>query len=224
MDASNALVLVVDDDHSVREALHSLIRSAGLACETFESARDVLAYPQPGVPACLVADVHLADGSGLELAGELERLGNALPIIFITGHGTIPMSVRAMKTGAVEFLTKPFCDDDLLDAVAQALERDRSARVSRAELQSLQERFARLTPREREVFSHVVAGRLNKQIAATLGTGEQTIKQHRGRVMEKLGVQSLAELVRFADRLAPASAHGDPSLRSDDGRSLTNVE
>jgi FixJ family two-component response regulator len=149
-----------------------------------------------------VIDVHLADGSGLDLPAELARIGNESPIIFITGHGTIPMSVQAMKSGAVEFLTKPFGDDELLDAVAQAIARDRCARELRAERQMLQARFAKLTPRERDVFARVVAGRMNKQIAADLGTVEQTIKQHRGRVMAKLGVQSLADLVRFAERLS----------------------
>ena len=202
VDGPKELVLVVDDDSSVRTALDSLIRSAGFACETFESAHDVIAYPQRDAPTCLVADVHLADGNGLDLAAELDRSGNDVPIIFITGHGTIPMSVRAMKGGAVEFLTKPFRDDELLDAIAQALDRDRRARTSRAEQQSLRERFAKLTPRERDVFARVVAGRLNKQIAADLGTVEQTIKQHRARVMDKLGVDSLADLVRFAERLS----------------------
>jgi FixJ family two-component response regulator len=202
VDGPNEVVLVVDDDASVRAALNSLIRSAGFACETFGSANEVLAYPSPDAPACLVVDVHLADENGLDLPAELARIGNELPIIFITGFGTIPMSVQAMKSGAVEFLTKPFGDDELLAAVAQALARNRCARESRVERKTLQERFAKLTPREREVFAHVVAGRLNKQIAADLGTVEQTIKQHRGRVMAKLGVQSLADLVRFAERLS----------------------
>jgi FixJ family two-component response regulator len=202
VDGPNEVVLVVDDDASVRAALNSLIRSAGFACETFGSANEVLAYPSPDAPACLVVDVHLADENGLDLPAELARIGNELPIIFITGFGTIPMSVQAMKSGAVEFLTKPFGDDELLAAVAQALARNRCARESRVERKTLQERFAKLTPREREVFAHVVAGRLNKQIAADLGTVEQTIKQHRGRIMAKLGVQSLADLVRFAERLS----------------------
>jgi FixJ family two-component response regulator len=198
-------VLVVDDDRSVREALHSLIRSAGFACETFASAQELLAAPRPDAPACLVADVQLANGSGLDLPAAMRRIGYELPIIFITGYGTIPMSVRAMKSGAVEFLTKPFGDDELLGAIGQALDRDVQARRGHAEQQSLQARFARLTPRERDVFERVVAGRLNKQIAADLGTVEQTIKQHRGRVMTKLGVQSLADLVRFAERLSSSA-------------------
>jgi FixJ family two-component response regulator len=150
-----------------------------------------------------VLDVLLPDASGLDLPSRLERGGVQIPIIFITGHGTIPMSVRAMKAGAVEFLTKPFSAAELLGAIAQALERDRAARAARAEEQALRALFATLTPRERDVFVGVAAGRLNKQIAADLGTAEQTVKQHRGRVMEKLGLHSVADLVRFAERLAP---------------------
>jgi FixJ family two-component response regulator len=203
MGPAGSVVLVVDDDPSVREALHSLIRSAGLACQAFASAADLLAYARPDAPACLVVDVQLPGGSGLDLPAAMSRAGADMPVVFITGHGTIPMGVRAMKDGAVEFLTKPFRDDDLLDAISQALVRDRDARASRVELEALRERFARLTPREREVFARVAAGRMNKEIAAELGIIEQTIKQHRGRVMQKLGVRSLADLVRFAERLSP---------------------
>jgi FixJ family two-component response regulator len=200
---SNAVVFVVDDDLSVREALRSLIRSVGVRCETFESAGEFLRSPLPDAPACLVLDVQLPGGSGLDLPSELRRAGVEMPIIFITGHGTIPMSVRAMKAGALEFLTKPFSEHELLRAIEQALERDGAERAERAEQQALRDRFARLTPRERDVFALVVAGRMNKEIAVALGTVEQTVKQHRGRVMEKLGVRSVADLVRLAERITP---------------------
>jgi FixJ family two-component response regulator len=203
MKSSNAIVLVVDDDLSVRESLRTLIRAVGLRCETFESAAELLRYPRPDGPACLVLDVQLLGASGLDLPPELQRAGIELPIIFITGHGTIPMSVSAMKAGAVEFLTKPFSGSELLRAIELAIERDLADRGERAEQRELQERFARLTPRERDVFSLVVAGRMNKEIAAKLGTAEQTVKQHRGRVMEKLGVRSVADLVRVAERILP---------------------
>ena len=203
MESGSPVVFVVDDDLSVREALRSLIRSIGLRCETFESAAELLGFPTPEAPACLVLDVQLPGGSGLDLASQLRRAGVEMPIIFITGHGTIPMSVRAMKAGAVEFLTKPFSEPELLSAIELAIERDRAERSGRAAEQSMRERFGKLTPRERDVFSLVVAGRMNKEIAAQLGTAEQTVKQHRGRVMEKLGVRSVAELVRLAERIAP---------------------
>jgi FixJ family two-component response regulator len=203
VDDGDAIVLVVDDDPSMREQLRSLIRSVGLECETFASGDAFLDYRHPERPSCVVLDVLLPDASGLDLPSRLERGGVQIPIIFITGHGTIPMSVRAMKAGAVEFLTKPFSAAELLGAIAQALERDRAARAARAEEQALRALFATLTPRERDVFVGVAAGRLNKQIAADLGTAEQTVKQHRGRVMEKLGLHSVADLVRFAERLAP---------------------
>ena len=196
-------VYVLDDDLSVREALRSLIRSVGLRCETFASAAEFLRYPRAEVPACLVLDVQLPDASGLDLVGVLDAEEAPIPIIFITGHGSIPMSVRAMKSGAVEFLTKPFREEDLINAMRQALERDTSAKQKRAELAGLRARMQKLTPREREVLGLVVAGRMNKQIAAELGTAEQTIKQHRGRVMKKLGVDSVAELVRLAERVVP---------------------
>jgi FixJ family two-component response regulator len=200
---ADAIVLVVDDDRSLREQLRSLIRSVGLRCETFASADEFLDFRRPEGPACVVLDVLLPGASGLDLPSRLENAGVQIPIIFITGHGTIPMSVRAMKAGAVEFLTKPFSAAELLDAIAQALERDRSAMAVRAEEEAMRSLFAKLTPRERDVFLGVAAGRLNKQIAADLGTAEQTVKQHRGRVMEKLGLHSVADLVRFAERLAP---------------------
>jgi FixJ family two-component response regulator len=204
MQAPGPTVFILDDDLSVREALRSLIRSVGLRCETFATTAEFLRYPRTDEPACLVLDVQLPGGSGLDLPTELRRNGADLPIIFITGHGTIPMSVRAMKAGALEFLTKPFSEPELLDAIRQALVRDREARLLRAEQHALQVRFAKLTARERDVFSLVVAGRMNKEIAAELGTAEQTIKQHRGRVMQKLGARSVADLVHLAERLAPA--------------------
>jgi FixJ family two-component response regulator len=183
--------------------LRSLIRSVGVRCETFASGAEFLRYPRAEDPACLVLDVQLPDVSGLDLIGVLDAEEAPIPIIFITGHGSIPMSVRAMKSGAVEFLTKPFREEDLITAMRQALERDRSTKQKRAELAGLRARMQKLTPREREVLGLVVAGRMNKQIAAELGTAEQTIKQHRGRVMKKLGVDSVAELVRLAERVVP---------------------
>jgi RNA polymerase sigma factor (sigma-70 family) len=195
------VVLVVDDDASVRDALRSLIGSVGLCCETFASARELLASALPEAPTCLVLDVHLADANGLDVPAVLARAAIDIPIVFITGHGTIPMSVQAMKAGAVEFLTKPFSEDELLGAIDTALRRDDVARARQREQRALRERFDKLTPREREVFSLVAAGRMNKEIAARLGTAEQTVKQHRGRVMEKLDVRTVADLVRLAERL-----------------------
>jgi FixJ family two-component response regulator len=196
------IVLILDDDLSVREAVRSLIRSAGLRCETFATAAELLAHPHPDGPACLVLDVQLPGGSGLDLPTQLRRKGMELPIIFITGHGTIPMSVRAMKAGALEFLTKPFSERELLDAVQQALDRDRERRAAQAGREALRAQFAKLTGRERDVFELVVTGRMNKEIASELGTAEQTIKQHRGRVMRKLGARSVADLVHMAERLS----------------------
>jgi FixJ family two-component response regulator len=203
MATERPIVYVVDDDLSVREALRSLIRSVGLRCETFASAAEFLGYRRAEDPTCLILDVQLPDASGLDLIRVLDAEEAPIPIIFITGHGTIPMSVRAMKSGAVEFLTKPFREEDLIAAMRQALERDGSARQQRAELADVRARMRKLTPREREVLGLVVAGRMNKQIAAELGTAEQTIKQHRGRVMKKLEVDSVAELVRLAERVLP---------------------
>jgi FixJ family two-component response regulator len=201
MRETDATVFVVDDDAPMRESLMNLIRSVGLRAELFASAREFLRSKHPDVPSCLVLDVRLPGLSGLDLQRRTTEAGMEIPIIFITGHGDIPMSVRAMKAGAVEFLTKPFRDQDLLDAIEQALERDRKARDQRAAIEELRSRFASLTPREREVMARVVAGLLNKQIGAELGTSETTVKIHRHQVMEKMGAASLPELVRMADRL-----------------------
>lgn len=206
----NEIVYVVDDDSSIRQALSGLLRSVGLRVETFGSAREFLGAPRAEIPACLVLDVRLPDGSGLDVPDELRNLDAPLPIIYITGHGTIPMSVRAMKSGALEFLTKPFRDEDLLSAIHAALERDRQARADRSEVAEARRRIERLTPREHEVLDLVVAGRMNKQIAAQLGTAEQTVKQHRGRVMRKLEVDSVAELVRVVERATGQS--GAPAI------------
>ncbi len=197
----DTIVFVVDDDPSVREALQGLIRSVGLRVQTFGSAQEFLGSPRPDAPACLVLDVRLPGLSGLDLQRELVKAGVKLPIIFITGHGDIPMSVRAMKAGAVEFLTKPFRDQDLLDAIQQAIERDRIARQERVEMVELRHRFDSLTPREQQVMGLVVTGLLNKQIAAELGTSEVTIKVHRGQLMRKMGANSLPDLVRMAGKL-----------------------
>ena len=195
------MVFVVDDDAPMRESLKNLIRSVGLRAELFASAHEFLRSKRLDVPSCLVLDVRLPGLSGLDLQRRTTEAGMEIPIIFITGHGDIPMSVRAMKAGAVEFLTKPYRDQDLLDAIQQALERDRKAREQRAAMEELRSRFASLTPREREVMTRVVTGLLNKQIAAELGTSETTVKIHRHQVMEKMGAASLPELVRMADRL-----------------------
>jgi FixJ family two-component response regulator len=201
MSETDAMVFVVDDDAPMRQSLENLIRSVGLRVELFASAQEFLRRKRLDLPSCLVLDVRLPGLSGLDLQRRTGDAGIEIPIVFITGHGDIPMSVRAMKAGAVEFLTKPFRDQDLLDAIQLALERDRKARHQRAALDELRSRFDSLTSREREVMKYVVAGLLNKQIGAELGTSETTVKIHRHQVMEKMGAGSLPELVRMADRL-----------------------
>lgn len=195
------VVLVVDDESSVREAIDSLIRSVGLKVETFSSAKEFLKRERPDGPACVILDIRLPDRSGLQVQRELLAQGCPLPIIFITGHGDIPMSVQAMKAGAIEFLTKPFRDQDLLEAVQHALERDRAALKQRTELAELRGRYNSLTQREREILRFVIAGRMNKVIAAELGTTEINVKIHRGNLMKKLHASSLADLVWIAQKL-----------------------
>ena len=201
MSETDGVVFVVDDDAEMRESLKNLIRSVGLRVEVFPSAPQFLQSKRPDVPGCMILDVRLPGLSGLDLQKRMAEAEIEIPIIFITGHADIPMTVQAMKAGAVEFLTKPFREQDLLDAIQQALERDSQAREQRAEIEGLRRRFALLTPREREVMALMVAGLLNKQIAGELGASETTVKIHRHNVMEKMGAGSLADLVRMADKL-----------------------
>ena len=201
MKAGDPIVFVVDDDSSMREALTDLITSIGLLVEPLKSARQFLAHRRPDAPACLVLDVRLPGLSGLDLQRELLRTEAPIPIIFITGHGDIPMSVRAIKEGAIEFLAKPFRDQDLLDSIRHALEMDRVARQERAVVAEVRRRYESLTKREREVMRLVVSGLLNKQIAGELGSSEVTVKMHRGQVMRKMKAQSIVELLRMSEKI-----------------------
>ena len=206
MAEERAVVYVVDDDASMRGALDNLVSSVGLEARLFASPQEFLQSKRPELPGCLVLDVRLPGISGLAFQQELAKIGIALPVIFLTGHADVPMSVRAMKAGAVEFLTKPFHDQELLDAIHAAIERDRARRREAAHLAALRARYEELTEREREVMKLVVTGRANKQIAAELGLSEVTVKVHRGQVMRKMAAKSVAELVRMADRLGGQDA------------------
>ncbi len=208
--ASDALIAIVDDDPSVREGLSSLIRSAGLQVETFASAQEFLSRRGAGAPSCLVLDLQMPGLSGLDLQKRMAEAGVEIPIVFLTGHGNIPASVQAMKAGAVEFLTKPFDDQELLRAIQEAVERDRRSRQQHAEMRELRNRYESLTAREQEVMQQVISGLLNKQIAAELNITEFTVKIHRGHVMHKMCADSLADLVRMAESLGIRS-HKQPA-------------
>ena len=208
MSDPNCIVFVVDDDPLVGESVADLLSSSGFAVRTFGSATEFIRSQRPDIAACLILDVQLPDRSGLDLQTELVKSGIEIPIVFLTGHGDIPMSVQAMKAGAMEFLTKPFRKEPLFDAVREALDRDGEARRQRSDTQELRNRLATLTPREHQVLALVVTGLLNKQIAGELGTTDLTVKAHRGRVMRKMGAGSLADLVRMAEKLKISSEPG----------------
>lgn len=208
--AEEAIVFIIDDDASVREALSNLFRSVGLQVATFGSAHEFLQSKLPNAPSCLILDIRLPRLSGLDFQAELVKADIRIPIIFMTGHGDIPMTVRAMKAGAVDFLTKPFRDQDMLDAVTAAIERDRNSRDEAKVLTDLQALFATLTPRERQVMNLVTAGLMNKQIAAEIGLAEITVKIHRGHIMRKMGAKSLPDLVRMAELLGSGPTSGRP--------------
>jgi FixJ family two-component response regulator len=210
MSEERPTIFVVDDDASMREALKNLLRSVGLEVQTFSSAQEFLSSERSKAAGCLVLDVRLPGLSGLDLQRELAQANVQIPIVFITAHGDIQMSVRAMKAGAVEFLTKPFRDQDLLDAVRQAIDRDRASRVQQAEMAVLRERYESLSPREQEVMTRVVRGLLNKQIAGELGISEATVKMHRGQLMHKMGAGSLAGLIEISQKLLPAKSRHAP--------------
>ena len=199
-------VFIIDDDRGMRQAIQDLVESVGLRAEPFATGEEFLKRKRSNDPSCLVLDVRLPQISGLDFQRQLAETGVQIPIIFVTAHGDVPMSVRALKSGAVEFLTKPFRDQDLLDAIQQALQRDRADRERQAEIHDLQERYHTLTPREREVMALVVTGILNKQIASEIGASEATVKIHRGQVMEKMKAGSVVELVRMADKLKLSSS------------------
>jgi FixJ family two-component response regulator len=199
-------VFIIDDDRGMRQSMQDLVESVGLRAESFATGEDFLRRKRTNDPSCLVLDVRLPQMSGLDFQRQLAETGVQIPIIFVTAHGDVPMSVRALKSGAVEFLTKPFRDQDLLDAIQQALQRDRAARERHAEIHDLQVRYQALTAREREVMTLVVSGMLNKQIASEIGASEATVKIHRGHVMQKMQAGSIVDLVRMADKLKLSSS------------------